>query len=47
VKAKVVATGGHAELMASLVKSIGYVDQWLTLGGLRLIYERNQKNKKN
>ena len=44
LKTKVVATGGHAELMASLVKSIDHVDQWLTLDGLRLIYERNKKN---
>jgi len=44
VKAKVIATGGHAELMASLVKSIDHVDQWLTLDGLRLIYDRNRKN---
>jgi type III pantothenate kinase len=44
VKAKVVATGGHAELIAPLVKSIDHVDQWLTLDGLRIIYERNKKN---
>lgn len=44
LKAKVVATGGHAELMASLVESIDHVDQWLTLDGLRLIYERNRQN---
>ena len=44
MKAKVVATGGDAELMAPLVKSIDHVDQWLTLDGLRLIYERNRKN---
>jgi len=44
IKAKVIATGGHAELMASLVKSIDHVDQRLTLDGLRLIYERNRKN---
>ena len=44
LKARVVATGGHAELMASLVESIDHVDQWLTLDGLRLIYERNRHN---
>jgi type III pantothenate kinase len=43
-KAKVVATGGHAELMATLARSIDYVDPWLTLDGLRVIYERNRKN---
>ncbi|MCL2010495.1 MAG: type III pantothenate kinase [Synergistaceae bacterium] len=45
IKAKAVATGGHAELMASLVKSIDHVDQRLTLDGLRLIYERNKPSK--
>jgi type III pantothenate kinase len=43
-KALVVATGGHAELMATLTHSIDYVDPWLTLDGLRIIYERNRKN---
>ncbi|MDR1733062.1 MAG: type III pantothenate kinase [Synergistaceae bacterium] len=42
--AKVVATGGHAELMAKIAKSIDYVDTWLTLDGLRLIHERNRAN---
>ena len=44
VKAEVVATGGHAALMASLAKSIDHVDPWLTLDGLRIIYDRNRKN---
>jgi type III pantothenate kinase len=44
VKARVVATGGHAALMASLSKTIECADPWLTLEGLRFIYERN-KNK--
>lgn len=43
-KATVVATGGHAELMATLAHSIDHVDPWLTLDGLRIIYERNRKN---
>jgi type III pantothenate kinase len=42
--ATVVATGGHAELMAKIAKSIDHVDPWLTLDGLRLIHERNRKN---
>ncbi|GHV40161.1 type III pantothenate kinase [Synergistales bacterium] len=43
IKPPVVATGGHAELMASITKSIDHVDQWLTLDGLRLLYELNRK----
>ena len=42
VRAKVVATGGHAELMAGLARTIDHVDPWLTLDGLRLIHERVQ-----
>ena len=42
VRASVVATGGHAELMAGISRSIDRVDPWLTLDGLRLIHERNR-----
>jgi type III pantothenate kinase len=45
IKATVVATGGHAELMASLSKTIEHVDPWLTLDGLRILYERNRVKK--
>ena len=38
--AKVVATGGHAGLMAKLSRTIDYVDKWLTLEGLKMIHER-------
>jgi type III pantothenate kinase len=38
----VVATGGHATVIASLSETITDVDPWLTLEGLRLIYERNR-----
>ena len=39
----VIATGGHAELMSHYAKSIQHVDTWLTLDGLRVIYERNAR----
>ncbi len=38
----VVATGGLAELIAPLSKTIDHLEPWLTLHGLRLVYERNQ-----
>ena len=43
VKAKVVATGGYAELIAKETKVIDVVNPDLTLVGLRLIYEMNKK----
>ncbi len=38
--AKVVMTGGHAELMSKISRGVDYVDPWLMLDGLRLIYEK-------
>jgi type III pantothenate kinase len=39
---RVVATGGQAELIARESETIETIDQFLTLWGLRLIYERNR-----
>lgn len=41
-QAKVVATGGLAELIGEEAESIHYVNPLLTLQGLHLIYKRNQ-----
>lgn len=39
----VVATGGLSTLIASETKSIDYVDRFLTLDGLRILYEKNKE----
>lgn len=39
---KVIATGGLAEVMAQETDAIQFVDPWITLRGLRLIYEMNE-----
>jgi type III pantothenate kinase len=41
-KTEVIATGGLAALLAPETRTIGKVDQLLTLEGLRLLYERNR-----
>jgi type III pantothenate kinase len=40
-KPKVIFTGGFAELIAEVAQEVDEVDLYLTLNGLRLIYERN------
>ncbi len=37
----IVATGGLSELIAPLSRTIEHVEPWLTLHGLRLVYEMN------
>ena len=39
----VVATGGFSELIAPLSEMIDHREPWLTLHGLRLVYERNTR----
>jgi type III pantothenate kinase len=39
--AEVVATGGLSDLIAPHAKSIRHVEPWLTLHGLRIVYQRN------
>ena len=42
---KVIATGGFSGLIGSESKYIKKIDKLLTLDGLRIIYERNRKDK--
>jgi type III pantothenate kinase len=42
---KVIATGGQADLIAAETKIIQIVNPWLTLEGLRLIWNMNRQEK--
>lgn len=43
---RVIATGGHAFVLTAHSKVVKEADQWLTLDGMRILYERNKERLK-
>jgi type III pantothenate kinase len=43
-KTPVIATGGHAEILAARSSSITHIEPWLTLDGLLILYRRHAKH---
>ena len=43
---KVIATGGLSTLIASETESVDHVDEYLTLDGLRILYDRNHRTER-
>lgn len=41
----VIATGGLAPLIAPMSRTIEYIEPWLTLHGLRIVWERNEERR--
>lgn len=41
-EATIIATGGLAGLLTPITESIEHEEPWLTLHGLRLVWEKNQ-----
>lgn len=42
---RIVATGGLARMVAEDSRYIGEIDEWLTIDGLRILFERNRSPK--
>ena len=45
-EATVVATGGLSVLIAPFAKRVDHVEPWLTLHGLKIVFERNLQGER-